>query len=61
MPEFSSVYRHFAVQSHCIKFKNTFAAVAEDAIQKYGKDNIEIYGVSCGGNRAMCNKFEIDG
>lgn len=35
--------------------------MANDAIQKYGKENIDIYGVSCGGNRAMCNKFDIDG
>jgi hypothetical protein len=44
-----------------LKFKRTFAAVAEDAIKKYGKDNIDIYGVSCGGNRNMCNKFDIEG
>jgi hypothetical protein len=49
------------VQSHCLKFKSIFASVAEDAIKKYGKNKIEIYGVSCGANRALCNKFDIEG
>ncbi len=47
-------------QGHCVHFKKTYIQVAKEAYERYSKDDVEFYAISCAAVEDLCSKHSIE-